>query len=110
MGDSTPPEKSLRVCQFRTRRVGLAGQRDELLEVPDGLLPVAGGFSGARGPGETPIAVRVLFERGLELPQRGRWLSDLKQQLTEQLAHWIEPIFHRHMLDTAIFTVGGGAH
>src|SRR5882724_10068961 len=66
--DSTPPEKSLRVCQFRTRRVGLAGLRDELLEVRDGLLPVAGGVSGAPGTGEAPIAVRVLLERGLELP------------------------------------------
>src|SRR5713226_10344894 len=108
--DSTPPEKSLGVCQFRTRRVSLAGQRDELLKVSHGLLPVAGGFSGARGTGEAPIAVPVLLERGLELPQCGRGLPDLEQQLTEQLAHWIEPVLHRHVLDTAIFAVGGSAH
>src|SRR5216683_6703915 len=110
VSDSSSPEQSIRVVQFWTSRVGLAGQRDELLEVPDGLLPVASGLSGAPRTGETPIAIRVLLERGLELPQRGCRLPDLEQQLTEQVTHWVQSVLHRHVLDAAIFAVGGRAH
>src|SRR5439155_25066607 len=108
--DSTSSEKLLRMRQLGTRRIGLARQRDELLEVRGGLLAVAGGFSRARSAREAPIAVRVLLERGLELVQRGRGLPTLEQQFAEQLAHRIESVLHRHVLDAAVFAVGGGAH
>ena len=69
--------------QLRTRRVGLAGQRDELLEVAGGPLAVAGGLGGERSTGEAPIAVRILLQGGLEFRQRRGRLPDLEQQLTQ---------------------------
>jgi hypothetical protein len=107
---SPSPEKGFRVRYFRTRRIGFVGQRKELLEVRAGLLAVAGGFGGARRASEAAITVGVLLERGLELTEHGRGLPRLEQQLTEELSHRIEPVLHRHVLDAAVFALGGHAH
>src|SRR6266852_3316206 len=80
---SPPPEKRLRVRELRTRRIGLAAQCHQLLEVPRRLLTVAGGFGGARGTGEAAVAIRGLLERGLELAERRRGLTALEQHVAE---------------------------
>ena len=53
-------------------------------------------------------SVGARLERGLVFGQRGSLLSHVQQQVTEQLAHRIEAIFHRHR-DAAVF-IGGCAH
>ena len=85
-------------------------QCDELLEIPARFLAVAGGFRGACGAVDASIAVRGLLEGRFKLAERRPCLPHLEQQLTEQLAHRIQSVLHRHVLDAAVFTVCRRTH
>src|SRR5207247_10502972 len=59
---------------------------------------------------EATVTVGILLERRLELAQRWSRLTHLQQEFGEQLAHRIEAVLHRHMLDARVFAVGSRMH
>src|SRR5262249_16955308 len=103
-------QKCLRLSDLGPIGVGFCAHRNKLRVVGPGFLPITGLLRRTSRSVEPPVAVRVLLERGLELSERRSRLPCLQQQLSKQLAHRIEAVLHRHVLDTAIFAIRSRTH
>src|SRR5207249_775657 len=103
-------QKRRRACELGPRAVRVLGQPHQLCEIVRGLLPVASRLCRTSCSVESSVSVRIFLECRLELAQRRRCFSRLQQQIGEQLAHWIETVLHRHMLDARVFAVGSRTH
>ncbi len=54
--------------------------------------------------------VRRLSQRDLIFRDSRAGITTFEEQISEQFAQRIEPVFHRDVLDAVIFAVGGLAH
>src|SRR5207247_2328922 len=97
--DSFLREKCCRARELRPGAVCVLGQSHELCKVGCRVLPIARSLGRTSCAVEATVTVGILLERRLELAQRWSRLTHLQQEFGEQLAHRIEAVLHRHMLD-----------
>src|SRR5215468_7256929 len=97
-------QECLGLADFLPLGIGVFCELHELAEIFGRLLAVACTVGGAGGAPVCAKAVWSVLERGLVLPQGSRGLSRFKQQIRQQFAQRIEPILHRYVLETAVFS------
>ena len=90
--------------------VSVACQANEFAKICSRLVVVAYRFSRLSGSVETAHPLRRTIHRGFVFDQRCGRVALFQQKIGEQLAHWIQPIFHRHVFLAIVFAVRCGAH
>src|ERR1700729_2227407 len=90
--------------------VSVACQANEFAKISSRLVVVTYRFSRLSGSVETAQPLRRTIHRGFVFDQRCGRVALFQQKIGEQLAHWIQPIFHRHVFLAVVFAVRCGAH
>src|SRR6476646_3923690 len=85
-------------------------QANEFAKVSSRLVVVTYRFSRLSGSVETAHPLRRTIHRSFVFDQRCGRVALFQQKIGEQLAHWIQPIFHRHVFLAIVFAVRCGAH
>jgi len=98
------------VCDFRTLSIGALRQDQQLIVVHRGLVAIACGLCGARGPIISTEAVRLALLRRFILFERENWLAGLIQHITQQFAGRQDTTGRDDVLFVLIFKIGGFAH